>query len=381
MTMPTADTQCFIGQSPAARQIDRDITLAAASDAKVLITGETGSGKDVVARVLHRRSARRHHPLQAINCAGVPDALLESELFGHVRGSFTGAFRDRTGLLEAADRGTAFLDEAGEMSLRMQGMLLRFLETGEVQRVGSERQARRVSVRVVAATNRDLDAHITSGGFREDLYYRLNVVKIHVPPLRARRDDIPLLFAHFVEGFSRSYGLPPRTLTAGAAARLAAYHWPGNVRELKNIVERLIVKAPGTPVSAEDVVLDGCAEPAPARATAAAGPAVDGTVARLMSQLDEGASFWNVVHAPFMQRDLARHHVRAVIRRGLELTSGNYRMLVQLFNMPPADYKRFLSFLSKHECQLPFHAFRGLQSRTAVSAAAGGEPYRHVAGL
>ena len=163
------------------------------------------------------------HPSSTINCAGLPDTLLESELFGHVRGSFTGAFRDKAGLLEVADAGTAFLDEAGEMSLRMQGMLLRFLETGELQRVGSERTARRVNVRILAATNRDLMQQIAAGAFREDLYYRLNVIRIHVAPLRERRDDIPGLFAFFAGLVSEQYGLPPRRLTREGERLLMAY--------------------------------------------------------------------------------------------------------------------------------------------------------------
>ncbi|HQZ37753.1 MAG TPA: sigma-54 dependent transcriptional regulator [Vicinamibacterales bacterium] len=377
----------FVGRSDAARQIDRDITVAAASDAKVLVTGETGVGKDVVARVLHQRSARRHAPLGVINCAGLPDTLLESELFGHVRGSFTGAVRDKAGLLEAADRGTAFLDEAGEMSLRMQGVLLRFLETGEVQRVGCERAARRVNVRVVAATNRDLDAQIASGAFREDLYYRLNVIRIHVPALRDRREDVPLLFTHFMDTFGRQYGLASRALPAEAETRLLAHRWPGNVRELKNLVERLLVQAPGEPVRVEDLRLENGASrgarPTAGASSSAGEPDRDDPVARLMaSLLDEGASFWDVVHAPFMSRDLSRDQLRSVVRAGLELTSGNYRMLVELFNMAPGDYKRFLGFLRKHECQVPFHGFRGLRPKLArVTDLVAREEYREAAGM
>jgi transcriptional regulator with GAF, ATPase, and Fis domain len=209
----------FVGISALARQLRTEIETAARSDAKVLITGETGVGKDVVARLLHQHSARAQAPFAAINCAGLPDTLLESELFGHVRGSFTGAVRDKLGLFEAADRGTAFLDEAGEMSTRMQGVLLRFLETGEVQRVGSERVLRRVNVRVIAATNRDLAHQMSLGAFREDLYYRLNVIRIHVPSLRERRDDIPVLFDYFLDQFSQQYGLERRLLTSAPARR------------------------------------------------------------------------------------------------------------------------------------------------------------------
>ncbi|MGH9408582.1 MAG: sigma 54-interacting transcriptional regulator, partial [Vicinamibacterales bacterium] len=181
----------LIGTSDAIRKAEEDIASAAPSSAKVLITGETGVGKEVVARLIHGRSARRLCPMVTVNCAGVPDTLLESELFGHDRGSFTGAYRDKPGLLEAAGNGTVFLDEVGEMSARMQAVLLRFLETGELQRVGTNRAQTRVDVRVIAATNRDLLAQVASGAFREDLYYRLNVIRIAMPPLRERREDVP----------------------------------------------------------------------------------------------------------------------------------------------------------------------------------------------
>jgi len=364
----------LVGGSAASRQLDQEIAVAARSDAKVLVTGETGVGKDVVARLLHRRSARGGAPLAIINCAGMPDTLLESELFGHVRGSFTGAFRDKVGLLESGDGGTAFLDEAGEMSTRMQGVLLRFLETGEVQRVGCERGARRVNVRIIAATNRDLAQQVGSGGFREDLYYRLNVVRIHVPPLRERPDDIPALFAHFADLFSRQYGLAPRTLTLDAEHLLLRYRWPGNVRELKNVVERLVVRAPGEPVCATDLPAE-CQRTADVLSFVAGLRTADGggrdPLAPLMHRLlQDGESFWSAVHTPFMDRDLSRDQLRGIVRAGLRQTAGNYRMLVELFNMPESDYKRFLSFLRKHDCQVPFHAFRAVRQRPTASGAA-----------
>ena len=390
----SAQDVCFVGSSRISMQLSHEIEMAARSDAKVLITGETGVGKDVVARLIHRNSARSHSPLSTINCAGLPDSLLESELFGHVRGSFTGAFRDKPGLLEVADRGTAFLDEAGEMSTRMQGMLLRFLETGEVQRVGSERTARHVNVRVIAATNRDLVQQIGAGAFREDLYYRLNVIRIHVAPLRERRDDIPELFAFFSALFARQYAVAPRALTADAERMLMAYGWPGNVRELKNVVERLAVKTAGEPVGPRDLPeecrsFEGGADsrtsprltnilafqPPAAEPAAAA----EHTVGRLLHRMIEGGeSFWSAVHVPFMERDLSRDLLRAVVGAGLERTCGNYRVLVELFNMPRGDYKRFLSFLRKHECQVPFHSFRALRPRS-VGEEAGMDDHRHAA--
>src|SRR5262245_44109134 len=197
----------LIGDSPVARALDDEIRLAARSDAKVLITGESGVGKEVVARLIHARGSRAFFPLVTINCAGVPDTLLESEFFGHVRGSFTGAYRDRPGFLEKADRGTVFLDEIGEMSLRLQGLLLRFLETGEIQRVGSPLCDRRVNVRVITASNRNLEGEVEKGAFRGDLFYRLNVIRMHVPPLRERLEDVPLLVRHFVDQFSTQSGV------------------------------------------------------------------------------------------------------------------------------------------------------------------------------
>jgi transcriptional regulator with GAF, ATPase, and Fis domain len=186
----------LLGRSEAVRNILADIDCAARSGAKVLITGETGVGKEVVARLIHHRSARAAGRLVTVNCAGLPDSLLESELFGHVRGSFTGAYRDKPGLLEMAPNGTVFLDEVGEMSARMQVVLLRFLETGEIQRIGADRSHVRVNVRLITATNRDLPKEIAAGNFREDLFFRLNVIRMHIPPLRERNEDVSLLLEH-----------------------------------------------------------------------------------------------------------------------------------------------------------------------------------------
>jgi transcriptional regulator with GAF, ATPase, and Fis domain len=246
--MDTIDNRCnprLIGGSQAIRTIKDDIDTAARSDAKVLITGETGVGKDVIARLIHRKSARQLAPLAIVNCAGLPDSLLESELFGHVRGSFTGAFRDKPGLLEAAPNGTVFLDEVGEMSPRMQAVLLRFLDTGELQRVGAERPHTRVNVRLLAATNRDLGGLIADGLFRQDLYYRLNVIRLYVPPLRARREDIPALADHFLHIYVREHRTPPLTLSPAVMDQLIAYDWPGNIRQLRNVIERLVLTADG----------------------------------------------------------------------------------------------------------------------------------------
>ena len=206
----------LVGVSAAIRGVEEEIDHAARCDAKVLITGESGVGKEIVARLIHEGSARSRGPLITINCAGFPDSLLESELFGHVKGSFTDAHRDKRGWLETANGGTIFMDEVGEMSLRMQALLLRFLETGEIQRVGSDRRLPPVDVRVVTATHRRLVEHIADKTFREDLYYRLNVVHIEVPPLRERREDVVVLINHFLHMFCESYQLPVPEVTPEA---------------------------------------------------------------------------------------------------------------------------------------------------------------------
>jgi transcriptional regulator with GAF, ATPase, and Fis domain len=352
----------WIGRSEAIRMLEADIECAARSDAKVLITGETGVGKEVAARLIHHRSNRASGPLVAVNCAGLPDSLLESELFGHVRGSFTGAYRDKPGLLEMAPNGTVFLDEIGEMSARMQAVLLRFLETGEIQRIGADRSHVRVNVRLITATNRELQKQIELGAFREDLYFRLNVIRLSIPPLRERTGDIPLLVDHLMEICSRQHRLPRPEISAAAMDALLAHRWPGNIRELKNVLERVILKVNGQTVRPADLPADvfvsarqaAAASAAAPRETPAASP-VDALVARI---LQHGESFWAVVYPLFMSRDLTRADLRKIVKVGLENTNGNYRLLTQLFNMEDGDYKRFLNFLRKHDCHLPFQLFR-----------------------
>src|SRR5262245_46724148 len=243
----------LIGSSRAMRDLQQEIACAARSDAKVLITGESGVGKEVAAKLLHQKSPRAASALVTINCAGVPDSLLESELFGHIRGSFTDAYRDKAGYLEQAHGGTIFMDEVGEMSLRMQALLLRFLENGEIQRVGSERIHGRVDVRVISATNRSLFEQMSKKEFREDLYYRLNVIHIEIPPLRARREDIRPLFEHFVRYYSEKHSIAAPRILDETMARLVAYDWPGNVRELKNAAERVVIRAQSGAVAAADL--------------------------------------------------------------------------------------------------------------------------------
>jgi transcriptional regulator with PAS, ATPase and Fis domain len=369
----------LLGETAAVRSLHEEITYASRCDAKVLITGESGVGKEVVARLIHAHSARRRAPLITVNCAALSDTLLETELFGHVRGSFTGAYRDRQGALELAHRGTVFMDEVGETSPRMQGLLLRFLEAGEIQRVGSDAIQTRVDVRVIAATNRQLVDSVAAKTFREDLYYRLNVIHIRVPSLRERREDVPQFLKFFLDQFSRQYAVNPPTLSAATLSLLSEYSWPGNVRELKNIVERLVVRASDVAIEPRDLpleVLRGSAmEQAPVAAavpTATTTPARHAADALFERMVNGGEPFWSAVYAPFMSRDLTRDDVRAIVRRGLERTGGNYRVMVELFNMPTDDYKRFLGVLRKYQCHMPFQQFRSAATtRPGVKEQAG----------
>ena len=350
----------LIGTSRAIHSLREDIAAAARTDAKVLITGESGVGKEIVSRLIHSAGARGTYPLITVNCAAITETLLESELFGHARGSFTGAYRDRVGVLEMAHRGTVFMDEIGETSPRMQSLLLRFLEGGEIQRVGATKSNARVDVRVIAATNRDLLQAIAAKTFREDLYYRLNVIHLTVPPLRNRAEDIALLLEHFMGIFAGEYATSRIRFATDAWKMLLEYPWPGNVRELKNLVERLTVRT----TEAQHVIgLDDL--PPEVRRTAASAPAAAAPGSRpniseaLFHQIVQGQqSFWSAVYGPFMARDLTRDDLRSLVGLGLQQTAGSYRTLVELFNMPPGDYKRFLNFLRKHQCHMPFQQFR-----------------------
>ncbi len=240
-------TGYLIGESPSLRNVLRQIELVAATDATVLVTGESGTGKELVARAIHEGSTRRGRPMVKANCAAVPEALFESEFFGHVKGAFTGAARDKAGRFELADGGTLFLDEIGEIPPAMQAKLLRVLQEQEVERVGDTR-SRKVNVRLIAATNRDLKSEIEAGRFREDLFYRLNVFPIENPPLRERREDIPRLAEHFLRAAAKRLGRKPPKLTAGVARQLAGQDWPGNIRELQNAVERAVILAQSGPL-------------------------------------------------------------------------------------------------------------------------------------
>jgi transcriptional regulator with PAS, ATPase and Fis domain len=344
--------------SPAMIETVRVARASAASRAKVLITGESGTGKDLLARYIHFHSERAQGPFVAVNCAGVAETLLESELFGHVRGSFTGAYRDQTGQLQLAHRGTLFLDEVGEMSLRMQALLLRFLENGEVRPVGADDVHSTVDVRVIAATNRDVDARVATGELRADLIYRLRVVHLTVPPLRERPEDIPLLIEHFIARSGRRVTISP------AAMRVLLLHrWSGNVRELQNVVEQTlallttdVIEVDHLPCSVRSQGIKLVAESERRRQVA------DELYDALVR---DGYSFFEHIHPLFLSRDITRHDVRELVRRGLTTTRGNYRALLGLFGLREEDYKKFLNFLGAHDCTVDYRPFRHGEAESA----------------
>ncbi|HSJ62324.1 MAG TPA: sigma-54 dependent transcriptional regulator [Gemmatimonadaceae bacterium] len=242
----------MVGRSYAIRALIDTVERVAPTPARVLITGENGTGKELVARAVHRLSSRLNAPFIEVNCAAIPSELIESELFGHMKGSFTGAVNDRAGKFELADGGTLFLDEIGDMSLAAQAKVLRVLEDGVVTRIGGSKPTA-VDVRVIAATNKHLESEIAEGRFRQDLYYRLNVVPVSVPPLRDRKEDIPALVQHFVNLLTQREGMAPRAVAPDAMERLTSYDWPGNVRELRNTVERLLILTTTNRIAAADV--------------------------------------------------------------------------------------------------------------------------------
>jgi DNA-binding NtrC family response regulator len=299
----------LIGRSPAMQTVFRMLGVAAEAEGTVLLLGESGTGKELVARAIHARSARRGRPFVAVNCAGIPEGLLESELFGHARGAFTGAVREKAGLFQAAEGGSLFLDEIGDAPPSLQVKLLRALETREVRPVGST-QAQRVDVRMIAATHADLPAAIRAGSFREDLYYRLNVIPIELPPLAGRRDDIPLLAQHFLEQASARQRRAARAIAPEALQCLLDHAWPGNVRELENAIERAVALAEGDTIRPEHL---------PPLVQGAVPPPAAGTLAGL------------IAHA--MQRALAE-------------TGGNRRAAARLLGIPERTFYRKLKTLS-----------------------------------
>jgi two-component system, NtrC family, response regulator PilR len=346
----------IIGRSDAMLEMFKMVETIAKTSSTVLITGESGTGKDLVARAVHYNSLRREHPFVALNCGGLPETLLESELFGHMKGAFTGADTHKKGLVEVAERGTIFLDEIGEMSQTMQVKLLRVLQDRRFRRLGGTEEVQ-ADIRVIAATNQDLQKMVAEGRFREDLYYRINVIQVHLPPLRERREDVPLLAEHFLAKYAKAAGRSVLGISNDAQELLSAYAWPGNVRELQNVIERIAVNSGSEPIQPEDLPpeirsrRDGMFRPKQERRRTVA----DDLYQRLV---EERQSFWSVVYPLYMQREITRSNVRDVVRKGLQEARGNYKIVARLFNMEQGDYKRFLNFLRKHDCQVPFKEYR-----------------------
>jgi two-component system nitrogen regulation response regulator NtrX len=244
----------LLGNSPKMELLREQIKMAAQSNSRVLIMGESGSGKELVARLLHENSKSAGKLFIEVNCAAIPQELIESELFGHEKGSFTGAFESKKGKFELADEGTLFLDEVGDMSLSAQAKVLRIIETQEFQRVGGSKNIK-VDVRIISATNKDLKEEVKKGNFREDLLYRLNVIPILVPPLRERKEDIPLLVDYFLDSFAGEYGKKSKKISPEALKMIEAHDWPGNIRELRNVIERLVIMTPSDTITAKNILI------------------------------------------------------------------------------------------------------------------------------
>ena len=300
----------LVGRSPVMRDLFQLLEIVAATSSTVLITGETGTGKELAARAIHHNSARRANRFVALNCSAIPETLLEAELFGHVRGAFTGAIGTRQGRLEQAHKGTLFLDEIGTMSPALQAKLLRVLQEREFERVGDSHTVR-IDVRVIAATHSDLDRMVADSTFREDLFYRLNVLPVRLPPLRERREDIPLLVQHFLQRLAADAGRAPMTVTQDALRRLMAYRWPGNVRQLENVVERAVAFSQGrSSIDVADL-------PAEIQNEAAAADGNEGWLP------EDGIDFERYIEGIEL----------SLIRRSLERTRGNKRQAARLLNL------------------------------------------------
>ena len=334
----------IVGRSEAMQQVFKLIGQLAASDATALITGETGTGKELVARAIYHHSGRAAQPFLAINCAAIPEQLLESELFGHEKGAFTGATAQRIGRFEQCHKGTIFLDEIGDMSLATQTKILRVLQSGTFERVGGN-QPVQVDVRVIAATNKKLEEAVAQRVFREDLFYRLNVVRIQLPPLRERREDIPLLINYFLKRLARDTQFPPKSIAVDAIAALGSYHWPGNVRELENVIRRALVVSKGGAVLPEDLPTEvterqrtisvplATAQTEPPAGSAGKGGAADQDVAGLAERLFHWARRHPGLKViPVVERELIIH--------ALKETNGNQVQAAKLLGITRATLRK-----------------------------------------
>ena len=348
--LPIDKRRTLVGKHPRMQQLFEEIHRVASTESTVLIWGDSGTGKELVARGIHSLSDRQRGPFVPINCSALPDDLIESELFGHRQGSFTGAVSHKPGLFEAASGGTLFLDEIATMPIHLQTRLLRVLDERKVRRLG-ETKERSIDVRIVAATNQPLKELIRRSEFREDLYHRLNVYQIRVPCLQEHVSDIPLLTHHVLEGLNRRTG-QEKGITDEAISLLSGYSFPGNVRELENIIESTYHFAEESMISMADITWRLDAQPLEGRQTLTQAESIveDLVVGRL--------DFWRAVRDPFLKRDLSRVEVREIISTGLGACNGKYRRVVEYFNLPDRDYKRFLAFLSNHNCKVDFRRFR-----------------------
>jgi two-component system, NtrC family, response regulator AtoC len=346
----------IIGSSKPMQTIYETIESVAKSDANVLIVGESGTGKELIANAIHYQSLRSKKPFIKVNCAALPKELIESELFGHTKGAFTGAHADKEGLVQHAAGGSLMLDEIAEMPIELQPKLLRVLQERSYRKIGSEKTYA-VDFRLVCSTNRPPADAIRDGLLRDDLFYRISTITIHVPPLRERSEDIQLLTDHFLHMYAQKYERPITGVSQAAYQRLFSHAWPGNVRELQNVIERMLIRCRTEVIGVEDV-------PAKIREMKPASVApfaerrrtiVDDLYQRMTT---EQHSFWTTVYPLYMQREITRTSVRDVVRRGLQDSNGSYKIVARLFNMEQSDYKKFLNFLRKHHCQPSYKEFR-----------------------
>jgi transcriptional regulator with GAF, ATPase, and Fis domain len=341
---PTAPVQ-VIGRHDGIVDMLNRLVRFARSDSSVLVTGETGTGKELVARALYLLSDRNRKPFAKMNCAQYQEGqIIASELFGHRKGSFTGAVADHEGIFQSADGGVVFLDEIGELSLQVQAMLLRVLSEGEVVAVGGT-QARRVDVRVVAATNQDLRARVQTGAFRADLYYRLRYLHIEVPPLRLRGDDWELILAHHVARLAEKRATVKR-FSDEALTLLRHYDWPGNVREVKALADTGFCLSDDALIEPRHFIeaLESAARVQQFQNV----PLGDVVTRKYEALVKQEGSFWDLVYQPYMDRDLTRADVQAIVARGLTSVRGSYKRLLARFGVAPGDYLRFMDFLRHH---------------------------------
>ncbi|MFC2172348.1 sigma 54-interacting transcriptional regulator [Acidobacteriota bacterium] len=337
----------IIGRSAPMEKVFKVLYKVIDSPSSVMLLGESGTGKELIAKAIHYNGIRKDKNFVAINCAALPSELLESELFGHVRGAFSGAASDKKGLMETADGGTIFFDEISELDFNLQAKLLRAVEESSIRRVGDTRP-RTIDVRIICASNKNLKDEVEKEKFRKDLYYRLNVITIHLPTLRERPDDIPVLSEYFLDKMNRKLVKDLKGFEAEVLERFSAYHWPGNVRELENIIERAVVLADGPKISLDDLpediplLSDGAG-------TKDANHAQAVTLFKAMA--DGGQKFWDVIRKPFLDREISRNLVKEVVMLGLMRTEGSYKKLAELFNVGD-QYKKFHGFLKNNDCHV-----------------------------